>query len=240
MVSSVITCSQKRKVPASLNSRDKCGTPVRNYNANGPGSVGDGRASNGKEPLLNQELMAELRHALDHETPPGGGLWTGKKVNRWMVERLGRKIGSTTPYKYLVRLDYNKKSPRPRAAQADPVVQAWVAANWKPDRHFSDELLCDLLEPYFMVMSSTLSPARLQPLIQQLHDANPDSLVGGLCKTWVALLGIVEDVEDAAHCGGSPGEVGAEALARFPPEERTSIEEKLLKITSARNRLAAS
>lgn len=97
---------------------------VRNYNANGPDSVGDGRASNGKEPLLNQELMAELRHALDHETPPGGGHWTGKKVNRWMVERLGRKIGSTTPYKYLVRLDYSKKSPRPRAAQADPIVQA--------------------------------------------------------------------------------------------------------------------
>jgi len=96
---------------------------LRAYNADGPESVADGRASNGKERILNEEMMAELRHALKHESPPGGGLWTGAKVNRWMFETLGRKLANGTVYDYLARLDYTKKSPRPRAAKADEAAQ---------------------------------------------------------------------------------------------------------------------
>jgi len=96
---------------------------VRDYNANGPDSVGDGRSSNRRERLLNAELMAELRHALEHEKPPGGGVWTGAKVNRWMFERLGQKVASGTAYNYLARLGYTKKTPRPRSEKADLPAQ---------------------------------------------------------------------------------------------------------------------
>jgi len=96
---------------------------VRRYNAEGLDAVKDKRSRNGRQRLLDDDLMAELRHALDNEAPPGGGLWTGRKVNRWILDRIGVKVNDTTGYAYLARLGYSLKSPRPRATQASSEAQ---------------------------------------------------------------------------------------------------------------------
>ncbi|HEX5689074.1 MAG TPA: helix-turn-helix domain-containing protein [Roseiflexaceae bacterium] len=57
----------------------------------------------GATPLLSAEQQEELRQALRHP-PPDGGEWTGAKVARWMVERLGRPVRRQRGWDYLRRL----------------------------------------------------------------------------------------------------------------------------------------
>ncbi len=76
---------------------------VRKYNAEGPASVADGRGRNGLEPMLDGPGLAALEHALEHEPPPGGGLWSGPKVARWISERMGRPVHPGTGWTYLAR-----------------------------------------------------------------------------------------------------------------------------------------
>jgi Winged helix-turn helix len=101
---------------------------VTAYNAQGPAALADQRHRNaGAAPLLD----AAGRQALDEallEPPSDGGLWTGRKVARWIAERLGRPPGAVPPKRgsvYLRRLDYTPRVPRPRHAKAaDPAAQA--------------------------------------------------------------------------------------------------------------------
>jgi transposase len=91
---------------------------IRRYNKLGPDSLGDRRASNGKELLLSKEAMGELRDAVVNSEPRCGGLWTGPKVAQWMSDKLGRHISPQTAWDYLQRLRLSKQTPRPRHSAA--------------------------------------------------------------------------------------------------------------------------
>jgi transposase len=90
---------------------------VRKYDEGGPDVVADKRVGNGHEPFLDAEGLKALEHALDHDTPPGGGLWNGPKVALWMSARLGHRVDPRTGWSYLAhRLKWSIKVP----AQAHP------------------------------------------------------------------------------------------------------------------------
>jgi transposase len=101
---------------------------VKHYNATGAPALADQRHRNaGAAPLLDAAGQQALDEAL-REPPPDGGLWTGRKVARWIAEHLGRSPGAIPPKRgwvYLRRLDYTPRVPRPRHAKAaDPAAQA--------------------------------------------------------------------------------------------------------------------
>jgi transposase len=79
-------------------------TIAHRYNAAGPAGVGDRRHANpGGRPLLSPEQRAELAQALDRP-PPGGGIWTSRKVAEWMAARLGREVHVARGWEMLKRL----------------------------------------------------------------------------------------------------------------------------------------
>ena len=96
---------------------------VRRYNAEGPDSLRDGRQRNGKKRLMSAEQLAELHEAVLHGLPPGGGLWTGPKVARWMTEKLGRPVSPQLAWEYLQHLGMSKQTPRPRHTRASEEAQ---------------------------------------------------------------------------------------------------------------------
>jgi transposase len=96
---------------------------VRRYNARGPEALKDGRGSNGKQRLLSDAQLEELRSALLNEVPPGGGLWTGPKVAAWMSAKLDRPISPQLAWDYLQRLEFSKQVPRPRHTRASAKAQ---------------------------------------------------------------------------------------------------------------------
>lgn len=88
-------------------------TLVARYNAEGAAGLVDGRHTNpGKTPLLDGEQVAALAAALT-APPPDGGLWTGRKVARWIEERTGSTTNPKRGIVYLRRLDYTPQVPRP-------------------------------------------------------------------------------------------------------------------------------
>ena len=97
---------------------------VRRYNAYGPAGLKDGhRHGGGRKRFLSDQQLDELRRAVLESTPPGGGLWSGPKVARWMSEKLGRKIMPQRGWDYLRRLGMTKKVPRPRHPRASAAAQ---------------------------------------------------------------------------------------------------------------------
>ncbi|MCB9765124.1 MAG: IS630 family transposase [Alphaproteobacteria bacterium] len=96
---------------------------VRRYNAEGPASMGDRRANNpGAARLLDEEGLVALAEALEGR-PADGGLWSGRQVVDWIRERTGRTVDETTAYRYMKRLGYRRRRPRPSHVQADPDAQ---------------------------------------------------------------------------------------------------------------------
>ena len=80
---------------------------------NGLAGLGDGRLDNpGAAPLLDDPQLAELRDVVS-EPPPDGGLWTGRKVARWIAGRTGRTVLPQRGVDYLRRLDLRRQVPRP-------------------------------------------------------------------------------------------------------------------------------
>ena len=95
---------------------------MRRYNKHGPESLGDRRASNGREALLSEAQRQELLAALAKPSLYGG-LWTSAKVARWIGERLGRKVWPQRGWVYLRDLGMTLQRPRPRHVKADPEAQ---------------------------------------------------------------------------------------------------------------------
>ena len=90
---------------------------IRAYNAQGPDAVPThkraGEARGGKKPALEHSGLLDLGHALDHQTPPGGGLWTGGKVSAWIEEKTGYLPDRVTGWRYLQKLGYSLQTSRP-------------------------------------------------------------------------------------------------------------------------------
>ena len=90
---------------------------VQRYNTHGPESVPThkrtGEARGGTPAALDAEGRAALDHALQHERPPGGGLWSGVQVTLWIKQRTGIQPHRVTGWQYLCTLSYSEQLPRP-------------------------------------------------------------------------------------------------------------------------------
>jgi transposase len=95
---------------------------VRLYNERGPDAVAThkraGESRGGKPAALDAEGFAALDHAVTHEAPPGGGLWTSAKVARWIEARTGKRPDVVTGWKYLKKTGYSQQSTRPAHPEA--------------------------------------------------------------------------------------------------------------------------
>ena len=92
------------------------------YEAGGVEGLGDRRHANpgAKErALLDEEGQAELREALlEGSPPPGGGMWNGPKVARWIEEKTGsEKVHVQRGWEYLRKVGYTPQVPRPSSAK---------------------------------------------------------------------------------------------------------------------------
>jgi transposase len=93
---------------------------ARRYNERGVEGLGDRRHANpgarGRA-LLDEEGQAELREALGGP-PPGGGMWSGPKVARWIAQRNGlEKVHVQRGFEYLRKAGMSPQVPRPSNAQ---------------------------------------------------------------------------------------------------------------------------
>jgi transposase len=97
---------------------------ARRYEREGVEGLGDRRHTNpgAKErALLDEEGQAELREALEGP-PPGGGMWSGPKVARWIEQRRGlERVHAQRGWEYLRKVGHSPQLPRLSNAQrADP------------------------------------------------------------------------------------------------------------------------
>ncbi len=94
---------------------------LRRYECGGVEALGDRRHSNpgAKErALLDEAAEAELAEALQGP-PPGGGMWSGPKVARWIAQRNGlEKVHVQRGFEYLRKLRYSPQVPRPQNVSA--------------------------------------------------------------------------------------------------------------------------
>jgi transposase len=94
---------------------------ARRYEREGVEGLGDRRHGNpgAKErALLDEEGQAELREALLEGSPPGGGMWSGPKVARWIEHKRGlEKVHAQRGWEYLRRVRMSPQVPRPSNAQ---------------------------------------------------------------------------------------------------------------------------
>jgi transposase len=93
---------------------------ARRYEREGVKGLGDRRHGNpgAKErALLDEEGQAELREALEGP-PPGGGMWSGPKVARWIEHKTGmEKVHVQRGFEYLKKARYSPQVPRPSNAK---------------------------------------------------------------------------------------------------------------------------
>jgi transposase len=93
----------------------------RRYESEGVEGLGDRRHSNpgAKErALLDDEGQAQLRQALLEGSPPGGGMWSGAKVARWIEQRNGlEKVHVQRGFEYLRKVGMSPQVPRPSNAE---------------------------------------------------------------------------------------------------------------------------
>jgi transposase len=93
---------------------------ARRYNERGVEGLGDRRHANPgarERALLDEEGQAQLREAL-LGPPPGGGMWSGPKVARWIAQRNGlKKVHVQRGFEYLRKVGTSPQVPRPSDAQ---------------------------------------------------------------------------------------------------------------------------
>ena len=96
---------------------------ARRYESEGVEGLGDRRHANpgAKErALLDEEGQARLREALLKEAPPGGGMWSGPKVARWIEQKIGvERVHAQRGWEYLRKVGMSPQVPRPSNARAD-------------------------------------------------------------------------------------------------------------------------
>ena len=94
---------------------------ARRYEEQGVEGLGDRRHGNpgAKErALLDEEGQVQLREALLEGSPPGGGMWSGPKVARWIEQKTGlQKVHAQRGWEYLRKVGHSPQVPRPSNAQ---------------------------------------------------------------------------------------------------------------------------
>lgn len=94
---------------------------ARRYEREGVEGLGDRRHGNpgakGRA-LLDEEGQAELREAVLEGSPPGGGMWSGPKVARWIEQKRGlERVHAQRGWEYLRKVGHSPQVPRPSNAQ---------------------------------------------------------------------------------------------------------------------------
>ena len=87
---------------------------IRRYNAEGAQGLIDKHRHNpggDERALLNHEERQALRRALPAR-PPGGGVWTARKVAPWVQAHTGQRMAGVTAWTYLRRLGCSLQGPR--------------------------------------------------------------------------------------------------------------------------------
>jgi len=96
---------------------------VQRYNQQGQQALSDRRHTNpGRQPKLRPEETTQVLQALQ-SPPPDGGLWTGEKLRRWVVLRLGKQLSLNPIYRLLYTAGFRLKVPRPVHRKGDPAAQ---------------------------------------------------------------------------------------------------------------------
>jgi transposase len=94
---------------------------ARRYEEQGLEGLGDRRHGNPgakKRALLDEEGQTELRAALLEGSPPGGGMWSGPKVARWIEQKTGlEKVHAQRGREYLRKVRMSPQVPRSSNAQ---------------------------------------------------------------------------------------------------------------------------
>ena len=96
---------------------------ARRYESEGVEGLGDRRHANPgakDRALLDEEEQAELRAALlEGSPPPGGGMWSGPKVARWIEQKTGlEKVHAQRGWEYLRKAGMSLQLlPRPSNAK---------------------------------------------------------------------------------------------------------------------------
>lgn len=94
---------------------------ARRYNERGVEGLGDRRHANPgarERALLDEEGQEELREALLEGSPPGGGMWSGPKVARWIEQKTGmERVHAQRGWEYLKKVRMSPQVPRPSNAQ---------------------------------------------------------------------------------------------------------------------------
>jgi transposase len=94
---------------------------ARRYESEGVEGLGDRRHANPgarERALLDEEGKARLREALLEEAPPGGGMWSGPKVARWIEEKTGvEKVHAQRGWEYMRKVGMSPQVPRPSNAK---------------------------------------------------------------------------------------------------------------------------
>ena len=91
------------------------------YESEGVEGLGDRRHANPgakDRALLDEEGQEELREAIVEEAPPGGGMWSGPKVARWIEEKTGaERVHAQRGFEYLRKARMSPQVPRPSNAK---------------------------------------------------------------------------------------------------------------------------
>ena len=94
----------------------------RRYNAEGVAGVVDGHRQRpgALRHLLSPTPREELARAIEAHVPAslGGGLWSGRKVARWVQAQIGHTIRPQQGCVYLRQLGFGLRVPRPRHRKA--------------------------------------------------------------------------------------------------------------------------
>jgi len=87
---------------------------VHSYNKFGIESLKDGRANNQRgDTFKSTNFLNDLDNVLSQECFYGG-LWTGKKLQRWIMENYNKNFVISTVYRWMHELNYSWKTSRPK------------------------------------------------------------------------------------------------------------------------------
>lgn len=87
---------------------------VHRFNARGVIALGDGRARIAPRFKVAPALYPAIVEAVTEQEPPGGGLWTAPKLQRWLLERYHVDVSVPTARRIFHRADLSRQIPRPR------------------------------------------------------------------------------------------------------------------------------
>ena len=98
-------------------SRTTISTLIRRYNNEGVDAVLDRRQFNGSAPALN-EAQQEVLFLAIRDTVPDSGLWTSRKVQKYIHETFDIEVTDVCAWGYLRRLGFSVQMPRPKNVKA--------------------------------------------------------------------------------------------------------------------------